>query len=238
LGVLSAGGVAAAATFVITPANLSDVLPDRVAEVLTLNDATPSDISGENDAAATGGGSPLTGDATATVEPGNANMPIVKTISGTIRDLNGNTFVLTSGDDEWKVNVDGKTVIDGEIADGASADVSGAVTAEKNMHADDVHVTPPANPSQADSTPQNDSTPDADNTPHSDGTPGPAKTKEPKEEHTPPGRADTTPPGNSGDAPGYDGDPPGQSEEGAGNSGAPPGQADGGNANDGGRKKP
>jgi hypothetical protein len=211
LAVLGASG-AAAATFATTPLNLSDVLPDEVAHVLTID-------TGDGPASATNGVGQGVVPGDKTPPAGATNAPGFTTITGSVSDIDGNTFTLTAGDGEWKVNVSGQTLVDGVIAEGATAEVTGDVTAEKNMHADSVDVltdgTPESTkPWNSDGTPGRD--PDKTTGPDADKTKGPDKTPAP----------DKTPPGHGGE-------PPGQ-EQGAG----PPGHSDENNGNDGGRKKP
>jgi len=60
------------------------------------------------------------------------------TLSGDVSDVHGNTFVLTTSDGEWKVQIDAKTEVSGEIVEGATATVEGTTTGPKMLHADGV----------------------------------------------------------------------------------------------------
>jgi hypothetical protein len=224
LAVLGASGAAAA--FATTPLNLSDVLPDEVAHVLTIDGDSGPQASATHGA---GGQASLDG-----TPPGVANGPALTTITGSVSGVSGNTFLLTSGDDEWKVNIDSQTLVDGVIAEGATAEVTGDVTAEKNMHAGSVDVltdgTPePTKPGNSDETPG----PDPDKTTG----PDPNKTTGPDPEKTP-GPPDDVTQGPPQTPPAQSGEPPGQDEQGSSGAGPPgsSGQQDSGN--DGGRKKP
>jgi len=77
------------------------------------------------------------GAADATSESGQGSHPAI-TITGTIDDPNGNTFTLTSGDDEWKVQFDATTEISGGIVDGANATVTGAETGAQTLHGTEI----------------------------------------------------------------------------------------------------
>ncbi|MDP9237372.1 MAG: hypothetical protein M3P30_08250 [Chloroflexota bacterium] len=68
------------------------------------------------------------------------NRPLLVTVTGTISGSNGNAFVLTNGEGDTHVNIDALTKVKGIIADGATATVSGEITAEKNLHATAVDV--------------------------------------------------------------------------------------------------
>ncbi len=70
--------------------------------------------------------------------PGADNRPTFVELSGVVSDVSGNTFMLTAIDGAWKVNIDANTEVVGEILDGATAEVAGDVTAEKNLHATSV----------------------------------------------------------------------------------------------------
>lgn len=85
---------------------------------------------------------------TAAATQASANRPTIVTDDGVISGIRGATFTLTTADGEVQVNLDANTSVDGVIAEGASATVSGDITAEKNLHATSVLVTaaPPAAP--------------------------------------------------------------------------------------------
>ncbi|MDP9237380.1 MAG: hypothetical protein M3P30_08295 [Chloroflexota bacterium] len=70
------------------------------------------------------------------------NHPLLVTVTGTVSGSNGNAFVLTNGEGDTHVNIDALTKVTGIIADGATATVSGDITAEKNLHAAAVDVAP------------------------------------------------------------------------------------------------
>lgn len=161
--------------------------------------------SPSSDGHATAGNGASASSGTATEMPGSENKPSLITLDGTVSDIHGDVFTLTTAGGVYKVNTDAKTTITGTITDGARATVTGSVTAEKNMHADtvDIAATPGAN--DATPTPGNDKTPG----PPADRTPGPPpdKTTGPPADHTPeapPGKTTgppATPPGQSGSAP-------------------------------------
>lgn len=67
--------------------------------------------------------------------PGSVNQPTVAEVSGVVRDANGGTFVLVAAYGDWLVQMDANTQVTGTLADGAAAEVSGFVTAERSMHA-------------------------------------------------------------------------------------------------------
>ncbi|HYM14455.1 MAG TPA: hypothetical protein VEZ14_02725 [Dehalococcoidia bacterium] len=69
--------------------------------------------------------------------------PVPGSRTGLISGVHGNTFTLTSSDGDWKVNIDANTVVNGTIVEGATATVTGDITAGKNLHATRVDVTPP-----------------------------------------------------------------------------------------------
>lgn len=181
---------------------------------------TPSAGRGADGQATAGAGSAATAAADASATPGSTNAPTNVTLDGTISDVRGNVFTLTTGDGAYKVNIDATTTVTGTIADGAQATVVGDVTAEKNLHATTVTVggTSGPQPSTGAGTgtpgPQSDRTPG----PPADKTAGPPVTLTPG---PPPGR---TPPGQGDGGPPVDHTPPGQSG-GAGNRGG------GGNGN-------
>ena len=67
--------------------------------------------------------------------PGSEHRPQHISLSGTVSGINGNTFTLTGADGAWQVQIDAKTVVTGEVLEGATATVEGDITAEKNLHA-------------------------------------------------------------------------------------------------------
>jgi hypothetical protein len=175
---------------------------------------TPDSNTPGASAAATAGASP------------SDNAPTLVTVGGEISDVHGNVFTLTTNDGEYKVNVDGTTVVSGTIADGASATVTGDVTAEKNLHADSVDVT-----AAGDATPtapghQNQG---GQNTPGNDHTPGPPPDVTPgaSSDHTPGPPADHTP------GPPGDHTPPGQTTNNGNGNGGVNGNGNGGSGNNG-----
>jgi hypothetical protein len=145
--------------------------------------ATPSGtvVMQAEETAAAGAASPGAGGAAPGVAP-TSTPGATTTASGTIHGVHGNSFTLTGADGEWKVNIDAKTVVNGTIAEGATATVTGDVTAGKNLHAATVDVVEPEGPQ----TPTVTITPSAGN----GHTPGPPP------DHTPPGQAKT--PGSNG----------------------------------------
>jgi hypothetical protein len=128
------------------------------------------------------------------------------TISGTIERVTGNTFILASGDERWRVQRDAKTTLDGEISEGAQAEVTGVQSGGATLHAEGIVVT-----SAADAKPETDD-----------------RAKPPK---TPPGQSGanpSSPGGNGNGAESGAGDPPGLSKTpkpGGGGNGAPNSQA-------------
>jgi uncharacterized protein YdeI (BOF family) len=133
-------------------------------------------------------GTPTSGAASTskTQTPGDLNRPTTTVMSGTIGHVNGNTFTLTSASGEWKVDTDGQTVIDGTIAEGALATISGDVTAQRNLHAARVEVTAL---SQATATGHRTTGPQTGHTPgpQNDRTPGSSNDQTPvsTSDHTP-----------------------------------------------------
>ena len=127
------------------------------------------------------------GDATAASNHGP--QPVV--VTGVITNVRGNTFELTVGRVVYKVQVDAKTLVDGVIEDGASADIEAGATGMDRLHATRVTIT--AAPALGDP-PQQDE--------HEPG--GPEKT------HTPPGQIDKTHPAPGGPEPTKT--PPGQAK--------------------------
>jgi hypothetical protein len=157
------------------------------------------------DAGSTPGGESVVPTAPGSPAQGTARM----TVSGTISNVHGNVFTLTTADGDYKVNIDSATAVSGAIADGVTATVTGAVTGQKNLHAERVSVsdaagTPAAAPARADSptaSPANDPTPgEPTPSPSNDHTPGPPAdhTPGPPAGHTPGPPADHTPPGQGG----------------------------------------
>jgi hypothetical protein len=156
--------------------------------------------------------------------PGADNRPTLVTLEGSISDVNGNTFTLSNPDGDWLVQVDSGTDISGEILEGATASVTGDLTAQKNLHATSVTATggiPATEHPGSDGTRGPDGTPPPQGTPGGDLTPGPEKTPGPPESAGPPmdgatpgppfDPADTppeTPPGSAsqGDQQGDDGE--------------------------------
>lgn len=189
---LSLGGAAAAA-IAVTPAAFSDVLPARVAQMVTFSDGDDGDDNALHVNPTAPG---QAGDV-----PGDDNRPTETSISGVVSDVNGNTFTVSSPEGDWKVNVDSSTTVSGDISDGASAEVTGDVTAEKNLHAEDVQIIAPGTPEPTKST-------------------GPDKTPGGQEERTPPGQdPERTPPGREDDR-----TPPGQVKTPDATERTPPGQ--------------
>jgi len=131
--------------------------------------------SSDGHATADKGASASSAAGTGTVTPGSENKPSLMTLDGTVSDIHGDVFTLTTAGGAYQVNTDAKTTITGTITDGARATVTGSVTAEKNMHADTVDIA--AAPGANDATP----------TPGSDKTPGPPvdRTPGPPADHTP-----------------------------------------------------
>lgn len=212
-GAAAAAGVAAMTTDV--PSQFA-----RAAMPSWVEDAVPG-LGGHDDAVVVGASPTATAEGVApsgdkTETPGDVNRPTLVEVDGVVSDINGNTFTLTDGDDAWRVQIDSHTIVDGEIAEGAEASVSGDVTAGKNLHADDVTVTTPAPTPTIDEGAKPEKTP-----PGADKTPGPPE-KTPKPETTP-GPPEVPTPRNP--------DPPGQSS----GQGAPESNgSDGDNGSDGG----
>lgn len=124
--------------------------------------------------------------------PGADNGPRDLTVSGTVRGLQGNSrnFTLVTGGAEYNVVVTGSTGVIGTLVDGASATVTGTVTADKNLRA--TLVTVPANAGDA---------PIAGETARPAET-RPAATPDKRADKTPGPPPDRTPPGREGDTPG------------------------------------
>jgi hypothetical protein len=180
---------AAAASIAATP-ELRSAVVDFVASPhvpgLTSSDRDDGGVSAPSGADNEAGASAGTG---ASGARASENRPTRVKLSGTIADLHGNVFTLKTDDGETKINIDGNTTISGELAEGATATVTGDLTAEKNLHSDLVEVKPPpANPARADATP----------TPTAHGNAG-EKTAGPAPDGTPGPRPDHTPPGQSGE---------------------------------------
>ena len=136
--------------------------------------------------------------------PGGAQGPTAVELAGVVEDAHGNVFTLTDGSESWHVQIDSHTSVDGDIADGASVTVSGDVTAERNVHADDVSVTVPAStPTETATPPGQDKTPRPEKTPAPPEKTPPANepTKGPPADHTPPGAARTPSNGNGNPEP-------------------------------------
>lgn len=187
---------AAAATVVTTPD-----LPARIAEVMMGSDGggEPRANAGQPPAV------PGAPSAAPTDVPGAVNAPVAVDTSGVVSGVSGDSFLLTVGEDEWRVQFDSRTEITGEIADGAIAGVLGFATAEKVIHAGAITVTAPA-PVPA-VVQEDTATPTATNTRDDPPNPRPSSTPTPtpQPEYTPgppprtpkPGK---TPPGNQGGA--------------------------------------
>jgi len=175
--------------------------------------ATPGAGRGANGQATSAAGAAATAAGDASATPGSTNAPTDVTLDGTISDVRGNVFTLTTSDGAYKVNIDATTTVTGTIADGAQATVAGDMTAEKNVHATTVTVGG-ASPG----------TPGVSPGPQSDRTPGPPadKTPGPPQDRTPPGQGGGGPPDT----------PPGQSG-GTGNGGGGGNGNAGGNGNNG-----
>jgi len=134
------------------------------------------------------------------------------TVSGSITKVTGNMFTLVSGEDEWRVQVDGKTLLSGALVEGANASVTGFQPGDDSaIHATEVTTDAAEDPSVA---------------PGRDATPPPGQGNKP-EDAGPPGGDESTQQ-SGGDA------PPGNV---ASPSGGGDGQPDAG-GEDGGRKKP
>ena len=154
------------------------------------------------------------------------------TVSGTITNVRGNTFELTTGGMTYKVQTDTNTSVSGQIVEGAPATVQGELTATDRLHATSVvawappaldpehtpPLCPPYNPGQG----------GPPETPPGQGGP-PA---------TPPGQGDppATPPGQGQKTktPGPPATPPGQGSGGGGSSENENGNGGGNNGNGGG----
>lgn len=121
-----------------------------------------------------------------------ASGPVATTVSGTITEVHGNTFTLSTDTGEFKVQIDANTDTTGVIAVGASATVSGELTGGTNIHADSVVVASTAAQSAMTPTPAETSPPGQVST-H---TPGPPPDKGPQTTHTPPGQGGGTGSGN------------------------------------------
>jgi hypothetical protein len=131
---LTVGAAGATASLVAT--DMGSRLGDFVSPVL------PEAVTGRGD---DGGSAPgANGDSAGASDeaPGVDNQPAAITIGGTVTDVNGNTFTLTlpGGGGEYHVQIDSNTDVAGEILEGATAEVAGDLTAEKNLHAKDVNA--------------------------------------------------------------------------------------------------
>jgi hypothetical protein len=142
-------------------------------------------------------------------------------VTGVITNVRGNTFELTVGNVVYIVQIDTKTLVDGLIEDGASADIEAGATGMDRLHATRVTIT---------------AAPELNEPPQQD-EPEPGA---PEKTHTPPGQADQTLPPSGG--PDSTKTPPGQAKptktpkaesEAPGPSAAPPGNG-GGNGISGG----
>ena len=100
--------------------------------------ASPQAGAGTNAATQAPAGADATETRTRGEEGADGRVP--GTITGQIRDVHGNTFKLADGATEWHVTIDGNTRVDGTIAEGASASVSGPIAADKNVQASTVVV--------------------------------------------------------------------------------------------------
>jgi hypothetical protein len=151
--------------------------------------------------------------------PRAENRPQEVTVDGVVSDVNGNTFTLTDGDDEYHVQIDGNTDVEGEILEGATAEVTGDMTAEKNVHATDVSAEggTPADRGK----PEDKGKPEDTGQPEDPGQPGDPSGSE-NHPDGPPGQSD---------------DPPGSRSEGGGN-GNGNNNNNSNNGNGGGPKKP
>lgn len=227
--VLTAGAAAAATASVVTTDlgyEVADaVLPHSIVRSVpgVSDNRGPSKTNG-----------PLPG--SAPVAPGGGDAsdggPVIATVDGIISDINGATFTLTNADGVWQVQTDAATEIAGDILEGASARVTGAVTAEKNLHASTVAASGGNAVDPSDRTPGSQNTPRPDKTPGPDQTPPPDKTR--ASNGTP--QSDKTP--GPGKTPGPRGDP-GAEDQGSSGPDAPPGGGAGQeNGNGGGNQKP
>jgi hypothetical protein len=201
---LTIGAAGAAASLVAT--DHGGVLGDLVSPVLP--DAMVQGDDGEKGTApaANNDGAP----GSSADAPGSENGPQETTVDGTITDINGNTFTLTVGEDEYLIQIDSNTEVAGAILEGGTAEVTGDLTAEKNLHAKNVDA--------QGGTPDDAGKPDDTGKPDDPGQPG-----------DPPGSEN-----QPDDPPGQSGDPPGSRSEGGGGTGG----ENSNNGNGGGSEKP
>ena len=181
-------GAAGAASLVAT--NNGGVLGDIVSPVVPDVIIPAALVQDDDDARGTAPAANNDGsDVGPNVTPGGENGPQATTVDGTISDVNGNTFTLTVGADTYHVQIDSNTEVAGEILDGGTAEVTGDLTAEKNLHAKNVDA--------------QGGTPDENGKPDDPGQPGDPAGQD-KDRTDPPGQDDepNEPPGQSDDPPG------------------------------------
>jgi hypothetical protein len=248
---LTLGAAGATASLVVT--DNGGVLGDLVAPVVP--DAIVQDHDNKQGAApaASEGSSSNEAPGSPGGAPGAENGRQVVTVDGAVSDVHGNTFTLTDGDRQYHVQVDAKTAVDGEILEGATAEVSGDLTAEKNLHATSVKAQGGTPDDKADKTnngnskdnanPDDNGNPDNNGNSNDNAGPGDDDNANPGNNGNGNGNGPPDDPGQPGAPPGQGGEPPGQSEDppGSRNEGGGNGNAnshDNGNGNGGGPKKP
>ncbi len=200
---LSIGAAGATASLVATDMGsrlgnlVSPIVPDAI------DPSSHDSASKPGNGSAPAGANDGTGPGASENTPGSENGPTAVSVEGTVSDVSGNTFTLTNSDGEYHVQIDSNTAVDGEILEGATADVEGDLTAEKNLHATSVSAeggTPADDRGKPDDTGQPDDT---------------GKPEDPGQPGEPLGS------GGSGDPPGQTGDPPGNEDGNNGIGGGP-----------------
>jgi len=127
----------------------------------------------------------------------------ILTVSGIVANVRGGAFDLSVGADTWLIVTDTNTVTQGELANGATATVTGDVTGDRIIHATEVSVTiaalpvtdddPPGQPGQP-TQPAQQTTPAAPTATEA----APTETAVPEKTRTP-GPPPRTPRGNGND---------------------------------------
>jgi uncharacterized membrane protein YgcG len=241
--VLFAGGGAAAATIATqtdVPARVVDavvpraLVPDWAARYIpgaTSDDGTPSAGTAQGDPTAAPA---VPGDATAAppawagnppgIPPYAPGPPEVTTLNGTIENMRGNTFELRVAGDVYRVTTTALTSVEGDLADGATATVTGDLFAGRNVNAMSI-VASGAAPAAPPAGPPDDGGVPAASPPDDGGAPS-----------APPVDPPAEPPVLPGEPPGQDPErtPPGQGQGGGNGRGGDNGNNGGGNGNGGG----
>ena len=167
------------------------------------------------------------GNGGAPIAPGSDNGPQVVVLNGTVAEIVGGNFTLTTGEGEFHIQIDVNTIINGEVLEGATATVEGELTAEKNLHATSLTAS-------GGSLPEDPARPDNTEKPDDAGPPEPPANVPGNHDKTPPAGPpplEDLPPG--GGAPGAERTPPAQGNPAGGqSSGGNGADNSGGNASD------